>query len=67
MNGRAAYNEIHKIKPDIRVIFTSGHTRDVILDKGIEEEKFGFLQKPISPFTLLQKVREVLDNIRDPH
>jgi len=45
MNGREAYNEIHKIKPDIKVIFTSGYTRDVFLDKGIEDKEFNFLQK----------------------
>jgi PAS domain S-box-containing protein len=66
-NGREVYNEIQKIKPDIRVIFMSGYTRDVFLDKGIEDKKFDFLQKPISPDTLLQKVREVLDNRQDFH
>jgi two-component system, cell cycle sensor histidine kinase and response regulator CckA len=61
-NGREAYDEIHKIKPDTRVIFTSGHSRDVFLDKGIEDKKVNFLQKPIFPDTLLQMVREMLDN-----
>jgi CheY-like chemotaxis protein len=61
-NGREAYNEIHAIKPDMKVIFTSGHTRDVVLDKGIEDGEFSFLQKPIPTLTLLQKIREVLDN-----
>jgi len=65
MNGREAYNEIHKIKPDIKVIFTSGYTRDVFLDKGIEDKEFNFLQKPISLPILLQKVREVLDDRQD--
>ena len=64
-NGREVYNEIRKIKPRTRVIFTSGYTKDVILDKGIEEEKFNFLQKPISPPDLLRKVREVLDDRKD--
>jgi PAS domain S-box-containing protein len=65
-NGREAYNEIRKIKQDIKVLFTSGHTRDVVLDKGIEDKKFNFLQKPIVPDILLRKVREALDNIPDP-
>ncbi|MCX5806068.1 MAG: PAS domain S-box protein [Proteobacteria bacterium] len=60
-NGREAYNEIHKIKPDIKVIFTSGYTRDVFIDKGVEDKKFNFLQKPVSTNALLQKIREVLD------
>ncbi len=64
-NGREAYDEIQKIKPGIKVIFTSGYTRDVFLDKGIEDKKFNFLQKPISLPVLLQKVREVLDGRQD--
>ncbi len=64
-NGREAYDEIRKITPDIRVIFTSGYTRDVFLDKGIEDKKFNFLQKPISLPVLLQKVRAVLDAGQD--
>ena len=64
-NGREAYNAIREIKPDIRVIFTSGYTRDVFLGKGVEDDKFNFLQKPISPPDLLRKVREVLDDRKD--
>ena len=60
-NGREVYDEILKIKPDSKVIFTSGYTRDVILDKGMEDKKFAFIPKPISPNALLQKVRQVLD------
>jgi hypothetical protein len=33
----------------------------VILDKGVEDRKFAFISKPISPNALLQKVREALD------
>ncbi len=50
-NGLEAYNEMRVIRPDVKVIFISGHTRDVILDKGVEDSKFSFLQKPISPVT----------------
>jgi CheY-like chemotaxis protein len=66
MNGRQVYNEIRKIRPDIRVIFTSGYTRDVFLDKGVEYGEFNFLQKPILPHVLLQKVRDVLGDTKDP-
>jgi two-component system, cell cycle sensor histidine kinase and response regulator CckA len=66
-NGWETYNEIHKINSGIRVIFTSGYTRDVFLNKGIEDKKFHFLQKPIAPDALLQMVRDVLDKEQDPH
>ncbi|HEY3274974.1 MAG TPA: PAS domain S-box protein [Syntrophorhabdaceae bacterium] len=60
-SGREAYDEIRRMKPGVKVLFTSGYTRDVILDKGVEDKKFEFVPKPISPGTLLQKVREMLD------
>jgi two-component system cell cycle sensor histidine kinase/response regulator CckA len=60
-NGRKTYEEIHGIDPYIKVLFTSGHTKDVVLDKGIIEKEFDFIGKPLSLNKLLQKVREVLD------
>jgi PAS domain S-box-containing protein len=60
-NGREAYEEIHRVRPDVKIIFTSGYTQDIVLDKGIRESDFHFLRKPLSPDTLLRAVREVLD------
>jgi nitrogen-specific signal transduction histidine kinase len=65
-NGREVCDEIKKIKPDSKVIFTSGYTRDITLDKGMaEDDTFEFIPKPISPYVLLQKVRQVLDDSED--
>jgi CheY-like chemotaxis protein len=61
MNGREVYDRIKEMDPGIKVLFTSGYTRDVILNKGIEEKQLDFLAKPIIPEDLLRKVREVLD------
>jgi CheY-like chemotaxis protein len=60
-NGRETYEEIHRIDPHIKVLFTSGYTKDIVLDKGIEEKEFDFIGKPLSLNKLLLKVREVLD------
>ncbi|MBN2040796.1 MAG: PAS domain S-box protein [Spirochaetes bacterium] len=60
-NGREAYEEIKKINPEIKVLFCSGYTHDIILSKGIEEKKFDFISKPLSMRDLLSKVREILD------
>ena len=60
-NGKEAYTEIKKIKSDIKVIFISGYTADIIHKKGILEEGLNFILKPISKNNLLRKVREVLD------
>jgi PAS domain S-box-containing protein len=60
-NGRAAYDEISAMNKHVKVLFTSGYTRDIVLNKGIEDRKFDFISKPLSPRELLEKVREVLD------
>ena len=65
-NGKEVYDEIRKIKLGIKVIFTSGYTRDIILDKGMaEDDAFEFISKPIAPYEFLQKVRQVLDGNGD--
>jgi PAS domain S-box-containing protein len=60
-NGRQVFDEIIGIEPEARVIFMSGYTGDIVIDKGIEKEKVDFLQKPVSVINLLAKVREVID------
>lgn len=60
-SGKEAYDQIKKIKPDIRTLFVSGYTADIILRKGILEEGFNFISKPASPDNLLRTVREMLD------
>jgi two-component system, cell cycle sensor histidine kinase and response regulator CckA len=60
-NGRAVYDEARETDPDVKVLFTSGYTRDIVLDKGIEEQQFDFIPKPIMVDQLLMKVREILD------
>jgi signal transduction histidine kinase/CheY-like chemotaxis protein len=60
-NGREAYREIEKIKPEIKALFTSGYTADIIQKKGILEKGFEVILKPVTMTVLLQKVREVLD------
>jgi two-component system, cell cycle sensor histidine kinase and response regulator CckA len=60
-NGREVYDEIARTNPRIKVLFMSGYTRDIILDKGIEEGQVDFLSKPIVPKEFLKKVREILD------
>jgi CheY-like chemotaxis protein len=61
-NGREVYDEARTIIPHVKVIFMSGYTRDIVLDKGIEENDFHFISKPIQCDGLLLKVRKILDS-----
>jgi two-component system cell cycle sensor histidine kinase/response regulator CckA len=60
-NGREIYEEIRSLRPDIKFIFISGYTADIILKKGIVEEGIDFVTKPFSKNEILRKVRHVLD------
>jgi CheY-like chemotaxis protein len=60
-NGREVYEEIRSIDPHVKALFTSGYTKDIVLDKGIRDKEFDFIAKPLSLNMLLQKVHEVLD------
>ena len=61
LNGKAVYDEIIRLRPGIRVIFTSGYTADIIRQKHLLSEEVPFISKPVSPRDLLSKIREVLD------
>lgn len=61
-NGREVYEEIKKVQPSVKAVFTSGYTEDIINQKMVIEEGLNFIMKPIMPTELLKKVREVLDS-----
>ena len=60
--GKEVYEEIKKMRPDIKTIFVSGYTEDIIHTKDIIKQNLNFISKPISPNNLLRKIREVLDD-----
>jgi PAS domain S-box-containing protein len=60
-NGKETFDEIRKQQPDVKALFVSGYTADIIHTKGIFDPSLDFIAKPVSGDTLLRKVREVLD------
>ena len=60
MDGRELAERVHKLRPSILVLFTSGYTEDAILHRGVEAAHVAFLQKPYAPAALAGRVREVL-------
>jgi two-component system cell cycle sensor histidine kinase/response regulator CckA len=61
MSGPILAEQVRALRPDIEVLYMSGYTDDSIVRHGILEANVAFIQKPITPRTLAQKVREVLD------
>ncbi len=65
MNGKELSDRLRQLQPDLKVLFTSGYTADVIARRGVLEENVAYLPKPFSPERLAAKVREAL-SIRRP-
>lgn len=61
-NGWQVYEEIQRIRPGTKVLFTSGYTDEIIRKGNIMVEKAEILTKPVSPSLLLTKLRELLDS-----
>jgi PAS domain S-box-containing protein len=60
MNGKELYLHVRQVLPEIKVLFMSGHTANVITERGILEEGLQFIQKPFTISSLSQKIRDVL-------
>ncbi|MGM0418523.1 MAG: PAS domain S-box protein [Thermodesulfobacteriota bacterium] len=61
INGKELFQEIKKIIPSVKILYMSGYTDDLIIKKGIFEDKVNFIHKPFSFRTLSETVRNVLD------
>ena len=61
MNGRDLAKNILSSYPNLKRLFMSGYTANVIAHHGVLDEGVNFIQKPFSREHLAAKVREALD------
>jgi PAS domain S-box-containing protein len=61
LGGRELADRLSVVQPAVRVLYTSGHTEDEVVRRGVETGRAHFLPKPFSPRDLIRRVREVLD------
>ena len=61
MNGKELADRVRAIRPDIRTLFMSGYTPDVVVHRGVLDEGIALVQKPFTRETLARKVREALE------
>lgn len=61
MSGRLFADEARRRKPELRVLFTTGYSRNAIVHNGVLDPGVHLLPKPASLEQLAVKVRQVLD------
>ncbi|HEY7652365.1 MAG TPA: ATP-binding protein [Methylomirabilota bacterium] len=61
MSGRELAERLAPLRPSMSVLYMSGYTDDAIIRHGVLGADTAFLQKPFTPATLVQRVRETLD------
>jgi nitrogen-specific signal transduction histidine kinase/CheY-like chemotaxis protein len=61
MNGRELAEKLSADRPDLKVIFSSGYSADIVGKDFRLEPELNYLQKPYQPQTLIVAVRRCLD------
>ena len=61
MNGVDLYAQLKTRRPDMKALFMSGYTEDVVVRQGAVPEGTEFIQKPFNMEDLASRVRQVLD------
>ncbi|WP_218014067.1 PAS domain-containing protein [Rubellimicrobium roseum] len=60
-NGRKLADEVLRRRPGLRVLFTTGYTRDAVVNNGVLDPGVHLLGKPFTVEQLAARLREVLD------
>jgi CheY-like chemotaxis protein len=61
MGGRELADRVLKVRPGIKVLFTSGYTDDVVLQHRLASRDVQVVHKPYSRLVLAEKIRSALD------
>ncbi|SPF43022.1 PAS/PAC sensor hybrid histidine kinase (fragment) [Syntrophobacter sp. SbD1] len=63
MNGRELAEQLITVRPNLKCLYMSGYTADVIARRGILDEGVNFIQKPFGSEVLAARVRQALDHL----
>jgi CheY-like chemotaxis protein len=61
MSGRELAEAFRSLHPNIKILFQSGYTDDIVVSEGVLQTEVPFLQKPFSIETLEKKIRNLFD------
>jgi len=63
-NGRVLSQELVRLKPELKVLFMTGYSRDAIVHDGRLDSGVDLIQKPITQRSLADRVRRLLAGLR---
>ncbi len=66
VNGRQLADEVLTRRPNMRVLFTTGFTRNAVVHNGILDTGINFIPKPFTMEDLAVKVRQILADLGKP-
>jgi two-component system cell cycle sensor histidine kinase/response regulator CckA len=66
MTGRQLADRVRAIRPNLKILFVSGYSFDVIEPMGITPERVEFLAKPFNSQALAAKIRGMLGTYSGP-
>jgi two-component SAPR family response regulator len=61
MNGRKLADLAVELRPELKVLYTTGFTRNAVVHNGILDPGVQLIAKPFTLEMLAQKVREAID------
>jgi PAS domain S-box-containing protein len=61
MNGRELSSRARQLRPDIKVLFMSGYSRNAVVHQGRVDRDVQLIQKPVSLTDLASRIRDMLD------
>jgi len=64
MTGREVAERLQSRDRQMRVLYMSGYTDDVVVDRGVLQAGVSYVAKPFSPDELAEKVRNALDGCK---
>jgi CheY-like chemotaxis protein len=61
MNGRELGKRAQQMRPDLKILYMTGYSRNAVVHQGRLEDGVHLLEKPITQARLALQVREMLD------
>jgi FixJ family two-component response regulator len=60
-NGRELADEVARRRPEVKVVFMTGYSRNAIVHQGRLDPGTELISKPLIEATVARKIRQVLD------